>query len=446
MKTKILFAFLLLSLISYRLEAQNIGINEDLSDPHPSAMLDVKSLSKGFLMPRLSQAQRLGIANPATGLQVFDLNSNSFWFYDGTAWKEVGASVSATDVLNWNAAFGWGNHATAGYLKTYTETDPKIGISSLNFLPKWNGSALVSSIIFDNGNVGIGTGTPAYKLDVLGDINFSGNLYQNGSLFIGSQWKTSGSDIYYNTGNVGIGTNSPASKLVIQANTSGTDDALFVIKNDVGDTIFAVYKTGVYIFVDQASKAKAKGFVVKRAGVSTKGESTDIFSVCADSTVVTLSDSTGTKAKAKGFVVKRAGVSTKGNTTSDLFSINADSTVITLNDSTGTKAKAKGFIVKRAGTSTKSNAKNPNYLQIVSDSTNFYIRENAGNGQGFAVKAVGETETHNLLNINADSLEFSTSNNSRKIRIRNPNENHPLFTVDGGVKVNSSPDTIRAHP
>ncbi len=70
-----------------------------------------------------------------------------------------------------------------------------------------------------NGNIGMGTTSPTKKLDVSGDINFSGNLYKNGSLVsIGGSdsWSKSGSDIYFNTGKVGIGTTSPTQKLDVR--------------------------------------------------------------------------------------------------------------------------------------------------------------------------------------------------------------------------------------
>ncbi|HOV11205.1 MAG TPA: hypothetical protein PLL90_05540 [Bacteroidales bacterium] len=117
----------------------------------------------------------------------------------------VNGVIAATggNSTQWNSAYSWGNHATAGYLTSYTETDPIFGISPAagitgtnitnwnnNMLPSGlNGQTLMhngtgwiaSSSLFNNGmSVGIGTTSPAQKLDVNGNINAAGNLIAAG--------------------------------------------------------------------------------------------------------------------------------------------------------------------------------------------------------------------------------------------------------------------------
>mgnify|MGYP006910061808 CR=1 FL=1 len=141
---------------------------------------------------------------------------------------DVNGVITATggNSTQWNNAFGWGNHAAAGYLTTETdgsvtnelqvltisndtifltnggyvklpagfdgqyssltgvptnvstftndagyltslsETDPQVGTNTTNYHSRWDGSALVTSSVYDNGNVGIGTTITDARLQI----------------------------------------------------------------------------------------------------------------------------------------------------------------------------------------------------------------------------------------------------------------------------------------
>jgi hypothetical protein len=90
-----------------------------------------------------------------------------------------------------------------------------------------------SNVAFQQGSVGIGVTDPAYTLDVGGDINLSGSFYQGGSPFVSSLWTDGANSLYYRsnvevgTGNlfvdtttskVGIRTTTPAYELDVAGN------------------------------------------------------------------------------------------------------------------------------------------------------------------------------------------------------------------------------------
>jgi hypothetical protein len=101
----------------------------------------------------------------------------------------------------------------------------KIKSSSGEFTSDGNLSLLTSGggttnlTATSGGNIGINKTVPAFTLDVNGDINFSGDLYQGGSAFVSTPWTIDGNDLEYTSGNIGIGTNAAAATLHISGNT-----------------------------------------------------------------------------------------------------------------------------------------------------------------------------------------------------------------------------------
>jgi hypothetical protein len=88
MKKFILLTMLMVGITSATINAQ-VGINEDNSQPDATAILDVKSTTKGVLIPRMTSTQKAAITTPATGLIVYDNTTSSFWYYNGAAWTEI---------------------------------------------------------------------------------------------------------------------------------------------------------------------------------------------------------------------------------------------------------------------------------------------------------------------------------------------------------------------
>jgi hypothetical protein len=97
------------------------------------------SSSTGIIASTITQytdaLARAAISSTATGLSY----SSSTGVISLTSGYAIPTSTSIT---NWNTAYGWGNHASAGYLTSYTETDPTVGshikaITATN-ISNWN--------------------------------------------------------------------------------------------------------------------------------------------------------------------------------------------------------------------------------------------------------------------------------------------------------------------
>jgi len=120
MNAKNLLTLSLLFLLVVNSYAQ-VAINTDNTTAASSAMLDVKSTTKGVLIPRMTTAQRTAISSPANGLLVYDATTLSFWFYDSgnSGWTELVTTAGASeldnlsDAINDNTSIFIGNNTGA---------------------------------------------------------------------------------------------------------------------------------------------------------------------------------------------------------------------------------------------------------------------------------------------------------------------------------------------
>jgi len=113
--------------------------------------------------------------------------------------------------------------------------------------------------VYTSGNVGINNSSPAYALDVTGDLNFTGTFRNNGAPYIGSQWTTTTSNIGY-ANNVYIGgsltvagsnvinnvtvNNTLVESSNIVINNAGTGPALSVTQSETSPNPVATFVAG----------------------------------------------------------------------------------------------------------------------------------------------------------------------------------------------------------
>jgi hypothetical protein len=123
MKTK-LFFIIACAIFFVDVNAQNTfpssgsaGIGT--TSPNASALLEVKSTSKGILIPRMTLIQRNAITSPATGLLIYQTNSTpGFYYYSGTAWTAVTQKIKA-----WSLTGNSGTNPSTNFIGT-TDAQP----------------------------------------------------------------------------------------------------------------------------------------------------------------------------------------------------------------------------------------------------------------------------------------------------------------------------------
>ena len=80
--------------------SQNVGIGT--STPNSSAILDLTSTTKGFLLPRMDSAQRKAIESPSQGLML--MQKGLVYVYSDSAWGYIAANKNQTLSVSANSS------------------------------------------------------------------------------------------------------------------------------------------------------------------------------------------------------------------------------------------------------------------------------------------------------------------------------------------------------
>ncbi len=97
---KYLFTLLLAAMVG-TVFAQGVKISPAVGNPDPSAGLEVDFSDRGFLAPRMTEADRLAISNPANSLLVYQTDATpGYYFNFGTATTPEWKLLATTDALS----------------------------------------------------------------------------------------------------------------------------------------------------------------------------------------------------------------------------------------------------------------------------------------------------------------------------------------------------------
>jgi hypothetical protein len=253
----LLLAILLLAQLDSPVRAQNnVGIGT--TTPEASALLDLTSTDKGFLVPRMSNAQMLSIVLPATGLLVYNTTQSSFYYYNGSTWVPSLAAGSA-----WQTTGNTGMSAETNYL----------GTADANALAIRT-NATQRMIILSSGEVGVGVGLPPSRfavgdgnVSITNSTNAAGALHfyepsSSGTNYTGFTAAAMASNIVYT-----LPTTAPATGQVLTAGATPTSLEWSTVAVSSPDTLWYV-GGGTSSLVGRGNNNSAAGNYAIAAGLS----------------------------------------------------------------------------------------------------------------------------------------------------------------------------------
>ena len=211
---------------AFYINAQNVAINNDGTSAASSAMLDVKSTTKGFMMPRLTSAQRGAIVSPALGLLVFDTDTKTIWAYNGSAWANLSSAGGGSFTLPYENSI-----AIAGSAFKLTNTG-----NAIEGITTGVSSSGIRGIATSNGSNGVvGLGTASNGVGVRGESNTGTGMIA---------YSTSGTGLYANSLS-GLALNVSGNLKIAGGNTNPSNGAVLTSDAD-GNAVWKPNRIGFH--------------------------------------------------------------------------------------------------------------------------------------------------------------------------------------------------------
>jgi hypothetical protein len=170
-----------------------------------------------------------GTSNVPSEWYVFGSTNGTSWTqvdYRAETWSNAAAVIGSISLASTTSAFNY-------YRLVFNKVKiggTTISLSTLQYhTPSNVPCVFVPSSV---GFMGVNNSNPAYPLDVVGDINFTGTFRQNGTPYVGSQWSNNASNVFINGSNIGIGTSTPQ-RLLHVAGDVRFDSNIFINNTSV---------------------------------------------------------------------------------------------------------------------------------------------------------------------------------------------------------------------
>ena len=215
--------------------------------PDPSAILDLQSTTKGFLMPRMTDVQRDAITSPATGLAVYNTDSNAFQVNTGTTTAPVWETI-LTDSTIGDVAWQLGGNLSpvSNIFGTLDGTDIDVRTNNVTAITisGTDQSATFSDNLIVEGNSTLGDDAGTDQTAIAGEVTITES---DGGVALLVDERNDGAGVRVIERGGGDG---------VRITENGNGDGLVVVNNDSGN---AITSTGRVALVGSASALSVNG-------------------------------------------------------------------------------------------------------------------------------------------------------------------------------------------